>query len=342
MKKGKFNPNISRRQVLKAGLYGGAAMMLPWRLIPKAQAAALIPKLSDPAAQPKFVNPVPNALDPGFKYVPGAGGEYTVGVGPTTQMTGLVSKGGTPVPTPLWGYGQGGVYTWPGKTFEVQSGAPDTVVNWENNLSGITEHLLPLDKSLHWCYSLPGYKQYTIANAGVPIITHLHGGHSDFQFDGNPEFFYSPGGAITGPQWNNVPGGFTNRFVYDNNVPAGNLWYHDHALGITRLNVYAGMAGFYFVRDNLDTGQPDNPLGLPAIWIPVSQTTRSDCRHFRMKWRLPYRTACLKRVVSYSIRRSPTIRSGRISSPVKASKTATFPSLRPWPSSSAITWWSTV
>ncbi len=36
-------------------------------------------------------------------------------------------------------------------------------------------------------------------------------------------------------------------FDYDNNVPAGNLWYHDHALGITRLNVYAGMAGFYFV-----------------------------------------------------------------------------------------------
>jgi FtsP/CotA-like multicopper oxidase with cupredoxin domain len=255
---------FTRRQILKYGLAGGAGLMLPWRLMPKAQAAALIPKLSDPAAQPKFVNPVPNALDPGFKYTPAANGEFTVEVGPTTQMTGLVSKGGTPVPTPLWGYGQGGVYTWPGKTFEVQSGAPDTVVNWENNLFGITEHLLPLDKSLHWCYSLPGYKQYTIANAGVPIITHLHGGHSDFQFDGNPEFFYTPGGAIVGPQWANVTGGFTNRFVYDNNVPAGNLWYHDHALGMTRLNVYAGMAGFYFVRDALDTGLPGNPLGLPA------------------------------------------------------------------------------
>ena len=62
-----------------------------------------------------------------------------------------------------------------------------------------------------------------------------------------------------------MPGGFTNRFEYDNNVAAGNLWYHDHALGITRLNVYAGMAGFYFVRDDLDTGQPDNSLGLPAF-----------------------------------------------------------------------------
>ena len=39
---------------------------------------------------------------------------------------------------------------------------------------------------------------------------------------------------------------------------------HDHALGITRLNVYAGLAGFYFLRDEIDTGLEDNPLGLPA------------------------------------------------------------------------------
>jgi spore coat protein A len=179
-------------------------------------------------------------------------------------MTGLVSPGGTPVPTPLYGYGQGGVYTWPGKTFEVTSGASTTVVNWENNLPIGPNHLLPVDTSLHWCYSLMGYDTYTIPNDGIPIIVHLHGGHSDFQYDGNPEFFFNPGASIVGPQWATVPGGFTNKFVYDNNVPAGNLWYHDHALGITRLNVYAGMAGFYFVRDGNDTGAAGNPLGLPA------------------------------------------------------------------------------
>jgi FtsP/CotA-like multicopper oxidase with cupredoxin domain len=120
---------------------------------------------------------------------------------------------------------------------------------------------------LHWCYSLHGYTKNSIAKDGVPIITHLHGGHTDFQFDGNPEFFYSPKvkkKQVIGPQWAYVPGGFTERFVYDNAVPAGNLWYHDHALGITRLNVYAGMAGFYFVRDEYDTGQLGNPLDLPA------------------------------------------------------------------------------
>ena len=62
-----------------------------------------------------------------------------------------------------------------------------------------------------------------------------------------------------------MPGGFTNTFRYNNDVQPGNLWYHDHALGLTRLNVYAGLAGFYFTRDENDTGLPDNPLGLPAF-----------------------------------------------------------------------------
>ena len=137
------------------------------------------------------------------------------------------------------------------------------MVSWYNQLGN--RHLLPVDVNLHWAYALHGYDAYSIGQNGVPIITHLHGGHSDFQFDGNPEFFYSPDAAIVGPQWALVPGGFTTAFVYDNNVPAGALWYHDHALGITRLNVYAGLAGFYIVRDASDTGTQGNPLGLPAF-----------------------------------------------------------------------------
>ncbi len=132
------------------------------------------------------------------------------------------------------------------------------------------------------------YKKYTIKKTGIPIITHLHGGHTDWQFDGNPEFFYSPVGKkqAIGPQWDNVPEGFTTKFRYDNNVPAGNLWYHDHALGITRLNVYAGMAGFYFMRDNFDTGLEDNPLNLPA-W-PYEKAYAIQDRMFRNTGELFY------------------------------------------------------
>ena len=258
---------LSRRDFLKISGMTGAGVWLATRYGSgrRAVAASLDPRLSDPAFQPKFVTSAPNALDPGFRYTPAANGEFTVGAGPTSQMTGLLDPSGTPVPTRLFGYGQNGQYTWPGKTFEVLRGETTTVVHWENNLSGITEHLLPLDTSFHWAYSLDGYGRYTIANTGIPLITHLHGGHTDFQFDGNPEFFFNPGASVVGPQWANVPGGFTNRFVYDNNVRAGTLWYHDHALGITRLNVYAGLAGFYVVRDRDDTGRSDNPLGLPAF-----------------------------------------------------------------------------
>jgi hypothetical protein len=42
------------------------------------------------------------------------------------------------------------------------------------------------------------------------------------------------------------------------------LWFHDHGLGLTRMTVFAGLAAFYFVRDQFDTGRADNPLRLPA------------------------------------------------------------------------------
>lgn len=235
-------------------------------------AAPAAPGLSDPALQPKFVNLVPDALNPAFIYQPynEKKSRYKIDVGVAVQQTGLVNAVGAPVSTTVWGYGDQNdkVYTWPGRTFQIQNlasgGSPTTMVTWNNELKKVTAHLLPVDTSLHWCYSLPGYTQYTIAVDGVPIVPHLHGGHTDYQFDGNPEFFFSPKQKIIGPQWAYVPKGFTTDFVYDNNVPAGNLWYHDHALGITRLNVYAGMAGFYFVRDQYDTGLPGNPLNLPA------------------------------------------------------------------------------
>jgi FtsP/CotA-like multicopper oxidase with cupredoxin domain len=231
--------------------------------------------LSDPALQPKFVNNVPNALDPGFKFMPNPiTGQYGVSIRETNNhYTGLIDpKNGRLLKTTVWGYGDERGPTWPGRTFEVQSGTGSTLVRWANELQG-KKHLLPVDTNLHWAYSLHGassangvdYRQYSIKKNGVPIITHLHGGNSDFQFDGNPEFFYSPNGMVKGPQWDFVDGGFTNLFSYNNDVPAGNLWYHDHALGITRLNVYAGLAGFYFVRDSMDTGMVDNPLGLPAF-----------------------------------------------------------------------------
>jgi len=269
---------VSRRNFLKSSAAMSALASLPlsvrWHI---AQAATQAAGLSDPALQPKFVNLAPNALNPGFMYVPGGNGRYSVEISSTkNHRTGLINpRNGKSLKTQIMGYGDDRGPTWPGRTFEVKSlsagGDPETVVRWSNALK-LKQHPLPVDTNLHWCYALHGassangvdYTQYSIKKNGIPIITHVHGGHSDFQFDGNPEFFYTPDADVRGPQWDAVAGGFAKDFRYDNDVPAGNLWYHDHALGITRLNVYAGLAGFYFVRDEVDTGKADNSLGLPA------------------------------------------------------------------------------
>ncbi len=263
---------VKRRDFVKITGAAGAGLMVAG-YTRRAFAATQGPGLSDPALQPKFTEAVPNALDPSFIYNT-AKGKIKVAVGPTIQETGLVGPGGARVATPLWGYGDKGLYTWPGRTFQVRSGQP-LEVKWENRLGGQPFLITgkdnsslgfgdytgrPVyDSSLHWAYSLHGYTKYSIEKEGVPIVAHVHGGHSDFQFDGNPEFFFSPGYKVRGPQW------VDKKYLYDNSQPAGTVWYHDHALGITRLNVYAGMAGFYIIRDEFDTGLFGNPLSLPAF-----------------------------------------------------------------------------
>jgi spore coat protein A len=156
----------------------------------------------------------------------------------------------------VWGYGTATQSpTYPGRTIETTVNTPITV-RWTNNLlddfGQPLPHLLPVDTSLHWAQ--PNNYPYS----GVPVVTHLHGGHSESASDGLPEFWFTPGFAETGPQW------VKETYSYENDQRAATLWYHDHALGITRLNVYAGMAGFYLLRDGQDTGLPDNSLGLPA------------------------------------------------------------------------------
>jgi len=79
---------------------------------------------------------------------------------------------------------------------------------------------------------------------------HLHGGVNPPQFDGHPEDFLAGGEQLT--------------YSFPQRQEAAMLWYHDHTLGTTRLNVYAGLAAPYLLRDRWDTGRPGNPLGLPA------------------------------------------------------------------------------
>jgi spore coat protein A len=151
--------------------------------------------------------------------------------------------------TTVWGYDDGTLGPlYPGPTIEVQRGTP-TSVSYENELPIM--HLLPLDTSI-----IPG------GDASVRMLTHLHGGFVSGADDGNP---YSTGFN------DEYVRGETQTVTYPNDQPAATLWYHDHAVAITRLNVYAGLAGFYLIRDENDTGDEPNPIGLPggAYEIPI-------------------------------------------------------------------------
>ncbi|HEY3570588.1 MAG TPA: multicopper oxidase domain-containing protein [Thermoanaerobaculia bacterium] len=133
-------------------------------------------------------------------------------------------------PTRLWGYN--GLY--PGPTFEVRKGTPVSV-QWLNELP--SQHLLPIDHTIHG------------AESNVPdvrTVVHLHGAKVLGDSDGYPEAWFTNGFAKTGPS-------FSNRvYRYPNDQDAMMLWYHDHALGITRLNVLAGLAGMYLIRDAVE------------------------------------------------------------------------------------------
>lgn len=251
---------MTRARLLQYGLAGGAVLAYPLRT---GSAAAQAPPLLNAVAQPRFVNPLPNALAPAFAFQPAWTNpdgtlHYEIEMSAFSQSVGLAGVG----PASLWGYGSsatGQRPTFPGRTFVVQKDAPITA-RFKNALVDgwgmpITQHLLPVDTSVHWALSHMGMG---IADVGVPLVTHLHGGHTESASDGLPEFWFTPNFAVTGPQW------AKETYTYDNDQEAGTIWYHDHALGITRLNVYAGLAGFYIVRDELDTGLPDNPLGLPS------------------------------------------------------------------------------
>jgi FtsP/CotA-like multicopper oxidase with cupredoxin domain len=100
----------------------------------------------------------------------------------------------------------------------------------------------------------------------LPAVVHLHGGEDQSTSDGVPEGWFTNTGGLHGKGYATYKPAAPNSAVYyyPNGQQATTLWFHDHTLGITRIDVFAGLAAFYFIRDQYDTGLPGNPLGLPA------------------------------------------------------------------------------
>jgi spore coat protein A, manganese oxidase len=203
------------------------------------------------------------------------------------QFAQQILPAGLPATT-VWGYGAvksasaSGLllHNAPSLTIEAQVNRP-VRVKWINDLEDANRnylpHLLPVDPTLHWANPPGGVQgrderptftetpgRYT---GPVPIVTHVHGavGVAD-DSDGYAEAWYLPAAK-------NIPPGYARNgtwfrffaakaagsygvgwgpgfavFQYPNENRASTIWYHDHALGMTRLNVYAGPAGFYLIR----------------------------------------------------------------------------------------------
>jgi len=196
-------------------------------------------------------------------------------------------------------------HTYPAFSIEAQKDREIQVI-WRNSLvdnSGKPlPHLLPVDRSLHWanperlpcvetspngtdCRPDPVVnktllqKPYT---GPVPMITHVHGAHVSSMSDGYPEAWYLPASTnckkfsclgakanqLTDMMGNvvaNTVAGSAN-FSYSNDQSSTTLWYHDHTLGMTRANVYAGPAGFWLIREanGGETGLVSGTLPGPA------------------------------------------------------------------------------
>lgn len=154
---------------------------------------------------------------------------------------------------------------YPGFTIEAQRGTP-TEVKYVNNLvNPVLQQYITVDQTLHWADPLMQHGLLTPYAGPVPAVVHLHGGEVPSAFDGGPDSWFTPDG--TGPGgtgFYNGPGYLTNVYAYPNEQEATTLFFHDHTLGATRLNLYAGLAAFYLIRDDRDTGLDTNTIGLPA------------------------------------------------------------------------------
>ena len=207
-----------------------------------------------------------------------------------------------------------GTFNYPAFTIEATQNRP-VRVQWMNELldpvtGNFLPHLLPVDPTLHWANppqgsdpaygsgprdSRPTFSSTPGRYTGpVPIVTHVHGavGVGD-ESDGYAEAWYLPpannipAGYATEGTWYNyfkgkalqkfsatwAPG--TATFQYPNHNRASTIWYHDHALGMTRLNVYAGPAGFYLVRGGPDDVVMDS-LGGTAVLPGPAPTVGSN------------------------------------------------------------------
>ncbi len=255
---------LTRRNFLRLGTAAGAGLLVPsWLGLgcgdsggqtvtappqTTVETATAPQVIRTPATLDRFIDPlpIPPVLTPDRDRFPHTD-YYEV------RMSQFGSRLHSQLPeTVLWGYGKG----FPGPTIEARRGRK-TRVRWIND-DLPQRHLLEpaIDPTIYHGREYPD----------VRTVVHLHGAFVAPESDGQPDAWSTPGGRETGERY------YGNEFTYPNDQPATMLWYHDHGMHTTRLNVYAGLAGLYFIRDD-----DEDRLGLPSgeYEIPLAIADRN-------------------------------------------------------------------
>jgi spore coat protein A len=239
------------------------------------------------SAIPQFTDPLPllnvaggpiETIVAGTDQIPLTMREFRANVMPSA----FVPATGTYAGTWVWGYRAGitpynPAGTYIGPVIVAERGTP-TEVKYINNLTA--DHIAWrewTDQTLHWAdplNSLEGYPSYVggmnqcmmdtqpgqlptgycIDHYGgsIPAVPHLHGGEQPPVIDGGPEQWFTADGMHVGNAYYSKDGLAPKNYCiyrYLNVQEAAPLWFHDHLLGGTRLNVYAGLAGAYVLTD---------------------------------------------------------------------------------------------
>ncbi len=293
---------ITRRNLVKSGLAAAGVVALSPRLtMSRVLAQALAPQIRLPGSSiPQFLEPLPllsaaggpmETVIAGTSRIDVTMREFRAAVLPAT----FTPRTGTYAGTWVWGYRTGALPTNPagsyiGPVIVATRGTP-TQVRWINDLptgpsaSDLLAYWNGTDQTLHWADPLndganacahaatsggPATGSCAKHYSGpAPAVPHLHGGEVPPVIDGGPNSWFTSDGGYHGPayytQGYTQSGGPGNEatYRYPNSQEAAPAWFHDHVLGLTRLGVYAGLAGAYPIIDtDLDLPTGLHPVGL--------------------------------------------------------------------------------
>jgi spore coat protein A len=272
------NMTVSRRTLLKAGALAGVGAAMPFRWLasaPPVRAAAASDRLR------KFIQPLrgvgaaggiplaqPDAVVP--PWVQKGATHYTIDIAQYDDML----HPALPNATRLWGYGQGSTkgFRHLGAVIAAKRGTP-VQVTFRNKLPDA--HILPVDTTIMGTEFGPSR-----------TAVHLHGGKVPWTSDGVPHAWWNGINHSQGVSFVNnevlragqtVPANEA-EYYYPNDQGSRLMWYHDHALGITRLNAYAGVASGYVIYDDYElglvaTGNLPGPLDPRTVYLVFQDKT---------------------------------------------------------------------